>query len=78
MDIHNFPIDYAVTVTDERVRSLLRERSVEEELRPGPRAPEPQPSGHRKAGWILRVVLAEPLIVGVAGFLLGWLLFQRG
>lgn len=78
MDIHNYPIDYAVTVTDDRVRMLLRERSVQPEPGLGPRVSDPRPVGRRPSGWTLRIVLAEPLIVGIAGFLLGWLVFQRG
>ena len=74
MDIHNYPIDYAVTVTDERVRRLLRERDV----RRGRDVPEPlQRARTQQRGWRLRLVLAEPLIVGGAGFLLGWLVSQR-
>ena len=71
MDIHNDPIDYAVAVADDRVRKLLRERS----LQPEPGNPS---AGDRQSGWVLRIVVAEPLIVGVAGFLLGWLVSQGG
>ena len=78
MDLHNYPIDDAVTVADDRVRSLLRERSVRRDRArrawlPGDRVP-----ARRMAGWMLRVAVAEPLIVGGAGFLLGWLVSQRG
>ena len=34
--------------------------------------------GDRPLGWVLRIVVAEPLIVGAAGFLLGWLVSQGG
>ena len=74
MDIHNYPIDYAVTITDDRVGGLLRERS----LPPRRRMPEWRQAFRRDGRWTLRIVLAEPLIVGCAGFLLGWLLSQRG
>ena len=73
MDIHNYPIDYAVTVTDEHVRRLLHER----EIRQGRRIPAPLQGMRAHGGWMLRLVLAEPLIVGCAGFVLGWLLAQR-
>ena len=72
MDIHNYPIDYQVTVTDDRVRGLLLERSLQRGA-----TPERQQAGRRNA-WTLRIVLAEPLIVGGAGFLLGWLVSQGG
>ena len=73
MDIHNDPIDYAVAVADDRVRRLLRERSQQPE--PGTRVTR---MGDRPSGWVLRIVVAEPLIVGAAGFLLGWLVSQGG
>ena len=72
MDMHNDPIDYAVAVADDRVRRLLNERSLQ---------PEPgiaSPANDRRSGWMLRIVVAEPLIVGAAGFLLGWLVNQGG
>jgi hypothetical protein len=72
MDMHNDPIDYAVAVADDKVRRLLRERSLQPE--PG----DASPLGDRRSGWMLRIVVAEPLIVGAAGFLLGWLVSQGG
>ena len=72
MDIHNYPIDYEVAVTEDRVRGLLRERSVQRGATPEPR------QANSREGWTLRIVLAEPLIVGGAGFLLGWLVSQGG
>jgi hypothetical protein len=71
MDIHNYPIDYEVMVTDEFVRGLLRES-----LERGATA-EGQRTG-RRAITTLRTALAEPLIVGATGFLLGWLVSQGG
>jgi hypothetical protein len=75
MDIHNYPIDLAVKVHDERARALLRERSVQRELRS---IGLEQAGRRRRAGWTLRIVLAAPLMVGCACILLGWLLVQRG
>ena len=73
MDIHNDPIDYAVMVTDDRVRGLLRERS----LQPGRRIPERR-APRRDGRWTSHIGLAEPLLVGCAGLLLGWLLTHSG
>jgi len=78
MDMHNDPIDYAVTVADARVRALLRERSLHPGRGPGWRVPTPSLGGDRPSGWVLRIVVAEPIIVGAAGFLLGWLVSQGG
>ena len=78
MHIHDDPIDYAVTVADDRVRRLLRERSLQPEPGEGRRVPSPSLGGDRPSGWVLRIVVAEPLIVGAAGFLLGWLVSQGG
>ena len=74
MDIHNYPIDLAVKVHDERARALLRERSLQRERR----ALQLKLVGRRHVGWSWQVLLAEPLFVGGAGFLLGWLVFPRG
>ncbi len=74
MDIHNYPIDLAVKVHDNRARALLRERSLRRERR----ALQLEQAGRRHVGWSLRVLLAEPLFVGSAGFVLGWLVSQRG
>ena len=71
MDIHNDPIDYAAKVADDRVRRLLRELSIQPE-------PNPRLARSRESGWVLRIVVAEPLIVGAAGFLLGWLVSRGG
>ena len=78
MDIHNDPIDYAVAVADDRVRRSLRERSLHPETDQGRGVPNPSLVGGRQPGWVLRIVAAEPLIVGAAGFLLGWLVSQGG
>jgi hypothetical protein len=78
MDLHNYPIDYAVRVTDDRVRFLLRERSLRQDLGRRVRAADDRPVARRLVGWTLRIVLAAPLIVGGAGFLLGWLGSKRG
>lgn len=77
MDMHNDPIDYAATVADDRVRRLLLERSVQPEPGQGRRVPNPGLQ-RRQSGWVLRIVVAEPLIVGAAGFLLGWLVSRGG
>ena len=68
---------YAVAVADDRVRRLLRERSMRAEPGQGRRVPNPSLAG-RQSGWMLRIAIAEPLIVGAAGFLLGWLVSQGG
>lgn len=78
MDIHNDPIDYTVTVADDRVRRLLRERSVQPDPGQGRRVSNPSLGGDRPSGWVLRIVVAEPLIVGITGFVLGWLIAQGG
>ena len=78
MDMHNDPIDYAVAVADDRVRRLLRERSLQPETGQGRRVSNPSLVGGSQPGWILRIVVAESLIVGAAGFLLGWLVSQGG
>lgn len=78
MDIHNDPIDYAVAVADDRVRRLLRERSMQPEPEQERSVPNPGLVGGRHSGWVLRIVVAEPLIIGAAGFLLGWLVSQGG
>ena len=78
MDMHNDPIDYAVAVSDDRVRRLLRERGIQQERGQGRRVPAPSLGGEGPSGWVLRIVVAEPLIVGVTGFLLGWLVSQGG
>ena len=44
MDVHNDPIDYAVAVTDDRVRRLLRERSPAGSG-PGTQRPDPASRG---------------------------------
>jgi hypothetical protein len=75
MDIHNYPIDLAVKVHDERARALLRERSLQRERR---MLRMEQAGRHRRAGWTLRIVLAEPLIVICACIMLVWLLAPRG
>ena len=78
MDVHNDPIDYAVAVTDDRVRRLLRERSLQRDPGRGRGVPTPSLGGDPPSGWVLRIVVAEPLIVGAAGFLLGWLVSRGG
>ena len=78
MNIHNDPIDYAVAEADDRVRRLLRERRIHRERGHGRRVPNPSLGGDGPSGWVLRIVVAEPLIVGVTGFLLGWLVSQGG
>jgi hypothetical protein len=78
MDMHNDPIDYAVMVADDRVRRLLHERGIPQEPGQGRRVANPRFGSDRPSGWVLRMVAAEPLIVGAAGFLLGWLVSQGG
>ena len=74
MDIHNYPIDLAVKVHEDRARALLRERGLQRERR----ALQLEQAGRRHLEWSPRALLAEPLIIGCAGFLFGWLVSQRG
>lgn len=77
MDIHNYPIDYAVTVTDERVQDLLRERAVRAEARRGRDVPDVAPAAGHQRRWMLPVVWGESLILRGARWLFCWLVSAR-
>ncbi|MGZ8481138.1 MAG: hypothetical protein ACXWWO_01610 [Candidatus Limnocylindria bacterium] len=70
MDMHNLPSDFAVAIAanEDRVRGLLRERA----LRPA------RVLDDGRSSRMVRLVLAEPLVTGIAGFLLGWFVSHRG
>ena len=74
MDIHNYPIDSAETATDARDSAGLREQTSH----PGRRPLEHEQAGRRPGGWawVCGILLAGPLIVGSAWFLLAWLVFH--
>ena len=69
MDMHYFPTRYAgaIAAREDQMRGLRRDRMVRRDA----------PVAERPAGFTQRIV-CEPLIVAVALFLLGWLVFQLG
>lgn len=77
MDIHNYPIDYAVTVTDQRVDRLLRERALRAEAGRAQAAEHASLENGRPGRW-LPVLWVESQILRGARSLVCWLVSARG
>jgi len=59
MDMLDYRIHYAVMATEDRVRSLRRERSLLKQLERVPQLPEPRPERRRRwsVAFLIRLVV---------------------